>query len=132
MNKLGVFKLYGKGESNADGSKYKVSLRKTYSYRTILWKMHSVDGGPSVPCGGEVTSFDMKQTRVLVLFYKDGKFEWLRLEDAIGIATTPVPMTNANVNRNLISTGAKISKHFLLQNGRSSKFLGRVVSSHPG
>jgi len=134
MNKLGVFKLYGKGKSsNADGSKYKVSLRKTYilGSKTILWKMHSVDDGPSVPCGGEVTSFDMKQTRVRVLFYKDGKFEWLNLEEAICIvATTPVHMTN--VNRNPINIGARISKYFLLQNGRSKKFLGRVVSSHQG
>ena len=90
MDKLGVFKLYGKGKSSADGSKYKVSLRKTYiledGSRTILWKMHSVDGSPSFPCVGEVTSFDMKQTKVRVLFYKDGNFEWLNLEEAIGIA----------------------------------------------
>ena len=55
----------------------------------ILWQMHSVNGGPSDLCVGEVTSFDMKQTRVRVLFYKDGKFEWLSLEEAIDIATTP-------------------------------------------
>ena len=134
MNKLGVFKLYGKGKSSADGSKYKVSLRKTYiledGSRTILWKMHSVDGSPSFPCVGEVTSFDMKQTKVRVLFYKDGNFEWLNLEEAIGIATTHAPTTN--VNRNPINKGARISKYFLLHSGKSKQFLGRVISSHPG
>jgi hypothetical protein len=130
-----VFIVDGEGESsNADGSEYTVSLRKTYiledGSRTILWQMHSVNGGPSDLCGGEVTSFDMKQTRVRVLFYKDGKFEWLSLEKAIDIATTPVPMTNVNLDP--ISIGVKISKHFLLQNGRSKHFLGRVTLKHPG
>ena len=132
MNEIGVFTFIGEGEkSDADGPVYKVMLRKKYIYEagTKLWKWHSVDEeGQRALCVGEVTKFDVKKSRIDVHFYQDGKSEWISEDMAIEIEQTAVPPKE---NLQPIEVGTPIAKYFMLQNSKTRKYTGRVISCHP-
>ena len=134
MNEIGVFTFSGEGKkSDADGSVYKVILRKKYIYEagTKVWKWHSLnEEGRRELCVGEVIKFDVKKSRVGVYFIRDGKSEWISENIAIEIERTAVP-PKENKNIQPIEAGARIGKYFLLQNSKKRKYTGRVISCHP-
>jgi len=136
MNEIGVFTFSGEGKkSDADGSLYKVILRKKYIYEagTKVWKWHSVnEEGHRELCVCEVTKFDVKKSRVGVYFIRDGKSEWISEDIAVEIERTAVPpKENKNIQHRPIEAGARIGKYFLLQNSKKRKYTGRVISCHP-
>jgi hypothetical protein len=132
MNSLGLFEFSGKGQrrsgdATTGATTYEVSLRKYYIFEagTRLWKRRSIHGD----CVGEVKSFDVKNYQIRVWFYKDGEFEWISDEEAMEMAGAHPP-SGANDGLGPIEMGTNTSRYFLMDNGKTQQFEGKVISRH--
>ncbi|KAL3795433.1 hypothetical protein ACHAW5_007891 [Stephanodiscus triporus] len=120
------------GDAATGPTTYEVSLRKDYILEVgaRLWKRRSVQGTRlPVDCVGEVQSFDVKRNQIRVWFYKDGKFEWISDEEALVMAGTHPP-SRANDGLGPIDVGTITSRYFLMDNGKTQRFEGKVISRH--